>query len=95
MVLIDEDGNLVEWNLANERITGLKRAEVIGKPFCNVIIQLAMPERRTPQRHKFMRAAVFDAPPTGQSDLFKPRLRLNFIHCRAQRHAMFARPFSI
>jgi DNA-binding NtrC family response regulator len=42
--LLDEQGAIIEWNLANEKITGLRRDQVMGRPIGQVQLELA-PER--------------------------------------------------
>ncbi len=78
VVLIDEEGNIVEWNQANERMTGLRRDEVIGMPFWNMVMKTAAPERQTSQRREFIRAAVLEALQTGQSYLFAAPIEIEF-----------------
>ena len=38
IILLDEQGRIVEWNKANEHITGLTRAEVLGQLFVDVMM---------------------------------------------------------
>lgn len=47
IVLIDGQGLLVEWNPAAETLTGLRRAEVLGRPQWEIAFQLLPKERRT------------------------------------------------
>lgn len=44
-----EQGRIEEWNSAQERISGLKAAEVLGKPLAEVLYRMAPPEERTPE----------------------------------------------
>ncbi len=76
VALIDEEGNIVEWNQANERIAGLRRDEVIGLPFWNMVMKTAAPERQTPQQREAIRAAVLEALQTGQSYMFAEPLEV-------------------
>lgn len=46
IALLDKGGRIIEWNPAIERITGLKRADVIDQPVWEAIFQI------TPQEHK-------------------------------------------
>lgn len=36
ITILDEKGNIIEWNQANERMTGLRRSDVIGLPFSEI-----------------------------------------------------------
>ncbi len=44
IALIDEMGFLIEWNRANELLTGLKRDKVLGKPYWDVLFNLTLPD---------------------------------------------------
>ncbi len=48
--LINAEGNICEWNLAMETITGLNRQDVMGKPFVEVCTLNFPIELRTPDR---------------------------------------------
>lgn len=45
IVLINEEGNIEEWNRGQEQITGLRRDDVIGKAIWSIIFQLIPPEK--------------------------------------------------
>lgn len=47
ILLADSQGTLIEWNLSAEMIFGLKRAEVIGHPFYEVILRVLPPDQKT------------------------------------------------
>ncbi|MCL4500001.1 MAG: PAS domain S-box protein, partial [Chloroflexi bacterium] len=49
IVLIDQEGTIVEWNRAQERIVGLKRDEVMGQPIWDIQFGLVPEEKRTPE----------------------------------------------
>ncbi|NTU55399.1 MAG: response regulator [Anaerolineales bacterium] len=46
IAILDKGGHIIEWNPAIERITGLKRADVIDQPVWEAVFQI------TPQEHK-------------------------------------------
>jgi len=46
IMLLDASGCIIEWNRSLEEITGLRREEVLGRPFWGVQFQMAVPERR-------------------------------------------------
>ncbi|HSD84054.1 MAG TPA: PAS domain S-box protein, partial [Anaerolineae bacterium] len=68
--LIDEHSVIIEWNRAQERIVGLTREEVLGRPVYEVQFQLTVPERRTPGYYTFLKAMTLEAVQTGQSPVF-------------------------
>lgn len=47
IILIDDDGNIAEWNTSQEYITGLKREAVLGKPAWDIKFQLIPEKQRT------------------------------------------------
>jgi len=44
--LVDVEGIIIEWDRGQESITGITRDEAIGKPFWDIIYQLAVGENR-------------------------------------------------
>ncbi|MBI5563922.1 MAG: PAS domain S-box protein [Chloroflexi bacterium] len=71
LMLIDEGGVVSEWNHAQEIITGLTRAEVVGWPQWTVQGKLVAPDRRTPELEARWQASILDALKTGRSPLFE------------------------
>ncbi len=71
VTLIDEKGHIIEWNRANEKITGLKRSEVLGMAYWDVVMKMTIPERRTPQNREHIKSTVLGALRTGKSTLFE------------------------
>ena len=61
VALTDGAGLLIDWNDANERITGLSRAQVIGLPCWDVALQLLPPAERTPEQAESVKTALLDA----------------------------------
>ncbi|MHB1295757.1 MAG: PAS domain S-box protein [Anaerolineae bacterium] len=47
IVLIDEHGIVIQWNPAQETITGLPSEEAIGRPLWDIQFRLATPEQRS------------------------------------------------
>ncbi|NPV68943.1 MAG: PAS domain S-box protein [Anaerolineae bacterium] len=47
--LVDEQGRLIEWNAGMERISGLSREQVLGRPIWEVLDELTPATMRTPQ----------------------------------------------
>lgn len=48
IVLAGDQGNVIEWNLAAEQITGLERSTVIGQLLWEVVFRILPQERRLP-----------------------------------------------
>jgi PAS domain S-box-containing protein len=49
ILLTDEDGLIIEWSPGQERISGLPRAEVLGRPIWEVHFTLMPVEQRVPE----------------------------------------------
>lgn len=49
ILLLDEQGLIIEWNRSQEALTGFKRAEVLGKPIWDIQFQLMSEDYRKPE----------------------------------------------
>ena len=67
IVLADEQGAIVEWNQAQEEITGLTRAEAVGRPVWDVLFQTMSEERKAPAAYEYLRASTIESLGTGQA----------------------------
>ncbi len=63
IVLIDRNCRILEWNPAQERITGIQREEALGEPIYDVIFRTFPPERRSIElylRHRRLMEAYLE-----------------------------------
>jgi PAS domain S-box-containing protein len=67
LVLVDDNGNISDWNRAHEEISGIKRADVIGQPYWEVMKRFAVPENRTAEWIERVKQATLEMISTGQS----------------------------
>ena len=67
IVLVDERGLVMEWNGANEAITGLPRSEAVGRPVWEVQFGLMTETSRAKTSVESMRAVVLDMPAAGRT----------------------------
>ncbi len=51
IVMTDEYVHCVEWNAGAERITGLRRDDILGQPIWDVMFQVVLEDRKTPQAY--------------------------------------------
>lgn len=65
VVLVDEQGAILEWNQGQEQLTGLQRVEVMGRPFWEVQFELLPEEQKTAARLEQMRADALKLLETG------------------------------
>jgi diguanylate cyclase (GGDEF)-like protein/PAS domain S-box-containing protein len=68
--LIDEQGNVVEWNRMREEATGWTRAQVIGKKFWDVHSQMIPPEKQMPDLDSRHKQIILSALQNGTSPMF-------------------------
>jgi PAS domain S-box-containing protein len=66
ITLSDENGRIIEWNNAQERITGLKRDEVIGQYLWDMSFNMAPERLRTPSAYEHLKSATFNILKTGK-----------------------------
>ncbi|MDR3578082.1 MAG: PAS domain S-box protein [Anaerolineaceae bacterium] len=58
VLLIDDKGTIIEWNLAQEQILGIPREEAVGKSAWDVLARLIIPERQTIQRIESIKQGI-------------------------------------
>lgn len=71
LLLIDEQGKVIEWNRNLELLTGLRREEMLGQYMWDVQFQLALEERRTPAVYENLKVQIKNALRTGATPLFE------------------------
>lgn len=88
IVLLDEEGHIIEWNQGHEIITGIKKDEVIGKLYWEVKYQLTPPQRRSLKRLKHIMNLQLEALQTGtapflrkihETDLIRPDGEIRYV----------------
>jgi PAS domain S-box-containing protein len=67
IVLIDERGFVVEWNHGEEELTGLGRADALGRPIWDVQFLLLPDDRKTPGIYEELKSAILAVLRAGQS----------------------------
>ncbi|MCX5904646.1 MAG: PAS domain S-box protein [Proteobacteria bacterium] len=70
VILLDEQGVIIEWNQAQEQLTGLAREQALGKPFWEIQLQFAEMEMETPEQHEHLKRVILDAIASGTSPYF-------------------------
>ncbi|MFW9994705.1 MAG: PAS domain S-box protein [Candidatus Odinarchaeota archaeon] len=58
IILTDEQGIIVEWNHAQEEITGLAADKAMGKYLWDILFDLAVDERKIPELYERMKSTV-------------------------------------
>ena len=70
IVLLDEQGCIIEWNQAVERITGIPRQEALGQPVWDVQLRMMPAQARTPAHRAGLKSSMQAALETGESSMF-------------------------
>jgi PAS domain S-box-containing protein len=70
IILTDEEGNVIEWNRAQEEITGTKRSEVLGRPLWRVLYDIVPGDRRPGNLADTLRTGIDEACRTGRAPWF-------------------------
>jgi PAS domain S-box-containing protein len=68
IVVFDRNGEIVEWNSAQEKITGIKKDDAIGKPVWELMHESIPSDMRTPQRKEDLRLVITDALKSGEAN---------------------------
>ncbi|MEW6401522.1 MAG: PAS domain S-box protein, partial [Chloroflexota bacterium] len=68
--LLDEQGHIIEWNRAREKMTELKADQVLGRLYWDVQYQMMPPEIKTTENYDYAKQTILDALRTGQSPIF-------------------------
>lgn len=66
IVLTDEAGTVIEWNQAQETITGIPPEEALGQTIWDIQYRLALPENQTPSNHENLKARMVHLLRTGE-----------------------------
>ena len=83
--LVDEQGAIIEWNHAREKITGLPASQVIGQKLWDVLHQMLRPELQTPERYERNKQPILNALQTGKSPLFDNVLEAEVVRQNGER----------
>jgi PAS domain S-box-containing protein len=67
IVLTDEFGDIIEWNRSQEKMTGLKREEVLGLPLWEIQYRLVPQAKRNPEIQNMLKSSILELLKTGNS----------------------------
>jgi PAS domain S-box-containing protein len=77
--LVDEQGAIIEWNSAREKMTGLAASQVLGQKLWDVQYQLILPTLQTPEFYRRFKQTLLDALATGKSPIFDQTLEVEIL----------------
>lgn len=67
IVLTDEQGVVIEWNLGAERITGIIKERALGSALWDIQSEIAVPEKKNPHRREQIKATITEILKTKRS----------------------------
>ncbi len=73
IVMCDEAGLIIEWNRAQEQLSGIRRSEALRRPLWDLLVQMAPEEARSPAVCEEVRKAVRKMLQTGENPGFEQR----------------------
>jgi len=76
LVFTDEHGIVIEWNQAQEQLTGLSRHECIGRPLWDIQHDVASFAKQKPKQHQELEQKILWALETGQGDFLNKLLEI-------------------
>jgi PAS domain S-box-containing protein len=79
IILVNEQGFVNEWNRGQEQISGLKRAEAIGRPVWDVMFRVIPDEERSQGRYEWFKASMNQFLMTGQAPWLNQLQEGNFL----------------
>jgi PAS domain S-box-containing protein len=88
IALVDETGAVIEWNRANERITGISRETAVSMPVWELQARYAAPDARGRDISESQKAMVLDALRTGQSPYFRRPFENAIVRSDGQRRLL-------
>jgi PAS domain S-box-containing protein len=74
VLLIDEEGKVIEWNPGSERISGLPKEEVLGRYWWDAMFRVIPKENRDEQRKASLEAMIKNALRKGTSPFKEPKI---------------------
>ena len=66
IILTDEQGNIIEWNASQTRISGQGQSETIGRPIWDVQFEVGLPEKKTSANYESIQKTIKQLLETGQ-----------------------------
>lgn len=96
LILTDECGRIIEWNKACEKISGIERAEALGRAVWDISYDILPPQSRTPEIRSKMEQTVHQFCRPGESEVLNKIAEGMFVRADGQqrnyRQTMFRIP---
>ncbi len=93
VILIDEQGVIIEWNPAQVNITGISQAQALGAPFWDIQHQLLKLERRRELSPQYLKEAYFQK--SKEPDFLKQPQEIKIVAAGGEHKFLQTSSFSI
>jgi PAS domain S-box-containing protein len=74
IVIVDEEGTVIEWNAGSEKLCGIPREEALGRYLWDINFRLLPPEQRTEARRAELEQTIRTSLATGVSAFKEPQV---------------------
>jgi PAS domain S-box-containing protein len=95
ILLLDEEGYVIEWNRALEELTGIGRDDAIGKAAWDIQVQLLTEDQKTPEAVERFREMMTAALRRGQAPWLNQRLEAVYQRAGGSERSVEQRLFPI
>jgi len=89
--ITSETGNVLYWNTAQEKITGLKSNDVINMPLWDVQFMMLPKEKRTKEDYASFKSGMMKFLKSGKSPWLEKPIKINYTHPGGQKSVVEAR----
>lgn len=79
-VIFDENGAVIEWNPAQECLTGISKSDALGKSIFDIQTQLMVPDQKTPERLRDIETSVSEVLKNPGSYQFSQPSEIEIVH---------------
>lgn len=85
IILDDEQGMIIEWNKGAEKLSGLKRSDVLGRPSWDVLFTLLPDERKSHRVYRNRERSIKQFHQTGRASWLNQMLEFELQHINGTR----------
>lgn len=88
IIMTDEQGRIIEWNRGQEKISGLDREDVMGKPIWDVQYEMTPREHHRPEQLKRITESISDLLEKGEQSTSQNLQEVTLQHRNGSRHSI-------
>jgi diguanylate cyclase (GGDEF)-like protein/PAS domain S-box-containing protein len=88
IIMTDEQGKVIEWNRGQEKISGLDREDVLGKPIWDVQYEMTPREHHRPEQLKRITESISELLEKGEQSASQSLQEVTIQHRNGSRHSI-------